>query len=379
VSATIRFVGGVNRPKLVTLVDSAGGERRQLVKSGSDDLRQDAVMQQFFGLLNAFLRDSRPAAARALRINTYKVVPFSPTAGLLEWVDNTVPLSEYLVGGNVLTRSACGRHLGSAFVAATNAYVEAHRAHPRDLRRLRPAFDRVTALPPVLHHFFLEHFREPGAWFQARTAFARSVAVGSMAGHVIGLGDRHGGNILLDLASAEVVHIDLGIAFEQGRFLPTPELVPFRMTRNVVDGMGVTGVEGVARRCCEHALRVIRANRAPILTVLEVFLHDPLYKWALTATAANRRQLGADGGGGGGEGEAGGGAEEAGAAPAAAAGLAGNADAERTLLRIKQKIEGREGGESGARGVEGQVQFLLAEAQDPDNLCRMYVGWGAYL
>lgn len=37
-----------------------------------------------------------------------------------------------------------------------------------------------------------------------------------MAGYVLGLGDRHGGNILLGTASAECVHIDLGIAFEQG-------------------------------------------------------------------------------------------------------------------------------------------------------------------
>ena len=60
-------------------------------------------------------------------------------------------------------------------------------------------------------------------------------------GYIIGLGDRHSHNILLDRKTAEVVHIDLGIAFEQGRFLNTPELVPFRLTSNIVDGMGATG------------------------------------------------------------------------------------------------------------------------------------------
>lgn len=29
----------------------------------------------------------------------------------------------------------------------------------------------------------------------------------------------------------------------QGRFLATPELVPFRLTRDVVDGMGINGTE----------------------------------------------------------------------------------------------------------------------------------------
>lgn len=35
---------------------------------------------------------------------------------------------------------------------------------------------------------------------------------------------------------------------------------------------------------------MLRANKESILTVIEVFIHDPLYKWALTTTAANRRQ-----------------------------------------------------------------------------------------
>lgn len=54
----------------------------------------------------------------------------------------------------------------------------------------------------------------------------------------------------------QVVHIDLGIAFEQGMFLNTPERVPFRLTANVVDGMGAAGTEGPFRRCCETTLEV---------------------------------------------------------------------------------------------------------------------------
>lgn len=115
-----------------------------------------------------------------------------------------------------------------------------------------------------------------GTWFERRLAYTRSMAVNSMAGHIIGLGDRHlqvggqlgweggGGvevgsngwrgeyrmhrsfpnrrqhtapaslrvaarqtrilplhcpphpqNILLDTHTADAVHIDLGIAFEQ--------------------------------------------------------------------------------------------------------------------------------------------------------------------
>jgi len=67
-------------------------------------------------------------------------------------------------------------------------------------------------------------------------------------GYILGLGDRHVQNILIDCQTAQLVHIDLGVAFEQGRILPTPETVPFRLTRDVTDGMGIAGVEGVFRR-----------------------------------------------------------------------------------------------------------------------------------
>ena len=39
--------------------------------------------------------------------------------------------------------------------------------------------------------------------------------------------------------------------FGKGEFLPTPEKVPFRLTRNMVDAMGLSGVEGVFRSVCE--------------------------------------------------------------------------------------------------------------------------------
>jgi ataxia telangiectasia mutated family protein len=40
-----------------------------------------------------------------------------------------------------------------------------------------------------------------------------------------------------------------GIAFEKGLALTTPERVPFRLTRDVVDGMGVLGIHGTFLRC----------------------------------------------------------------------------------------------------------------------------------
>lgn len=65
----------------------------------------------------------------------------------------------------------------------------------------------------------------------------------SVIGYVIGLGDRHLSNILIDLETGEVVHIDYNMCFEKAKTLRVPERVPFRMTQNIEDALGVTGVE----------------------------------------------------------------------------------------------------------------------------------------
>ena len=115
-----------------------------------------------------------------------------------------------------------------------------------------------------------------------------------MVGWMLGIGDRHCSNILIDQITGELVHIDFGIVFEdvsgghvdsnllircQGQRLRIPEKVPFRLTNDIVDGFGITGVDGTYRRCSEHTLRVLRTSSELIMTVLEVFKHDPLYAW----------------------------------------------------------------------------------------------------
>lgn len=73
-----------------------------------------------------------------------------------------------------------------------------------------------------------------------------------MIGYVIGLGDRHLDNVLVDFDSGEMVHIDYNVCFEKGMQLRVPEKVPFRLTQNLSTALGLTGVEGLFRHACEH-------------------------------------------------------------------------------------------------------------------------------
>lgn len=138
--------------------------------------------------------------------------------------------------------------------------------------------------------------------YKRRLSFARSLAASSVVGYIAGIGDRHPQNVLLDCATADVVHIDFGVAFEQvgvrpgnalaldrhscvclqGRLLPTPELIPFRLTRDLVAALGVGGLAGPFARSAEAAMDILRSHASALLVLVEVFLHDPLYDWALS-------------------------------------------------------------------------------------------------
>lgn len=74
---------------------------------------------------------------------------------------------------------------------------------------------RKEKFRPVFRHFFTEYHKTPISWYAMRLNYTRSVATTSIVGHILGIGDRHSGNILVDTRTGEVVHIDFGFAFEQ--------------------------------------------------------------------------------------------------------------------------------------------------------------------
>mgnify|MGYP003685144865 CR=1 FL=1 len=357
--AEFSTAGGVNLPKIIQCFGSDGTVYKQLVK-GRDDGRQDAALQEVFSLINALLHRDPETRRRALHLRTYRIVPLAPTAALLQWVDNSIPLMAYLTG----TKGAHERYRPGDLKTA-DARRMMQEAHNREVKQQKglhraQAFEQVMdQLRPVLHFFFLERWPQPSAWFERRLTYTRSLAVSSMAGFIVGLGDRHSSNILLDNETAELIHIDLGIAFDQGSLLRIPECVPFRLTRDLVDGLGVCGVEGPMRGSAEHTMRVLRANAEALLAILQLVVHNPLYKWSQEEKQMQDRQL----------------VENRSRHELSDY----NPEAERALSRVQLKLEGREVGRHECLSVEGQVWQLIDQARDPANLSRMFEGWAAWL
>ena len=96
-----------------------------------------------------------------------------------------------------------------------------------------------------LHKVLWLKSRNSEVWLDRRTTYTRSTAVMSMVGYLLGLGDRHPSNLMLDRYSGKLLHIDFGDCFEASMNREKfPEKVPFRLTRMMERAMEVSGIEG---------------------------------------------------------------------------------------------------------------------------------------
>ncbi|CAK1361774.1 unnamed protein product [Cercospora beticola] len=357
VDQTVSIMSGLSAPKMLKLQATDGKWYRELYKSGDDDLRQDAIMEQVFDEVSSMLRNHKATRQRDLKLRTYKVIPLSSGSGIIEFVPNSMPINDFLSPAHK-TYYPKDMAPHKAREAVARAYANGQGSTTDRVA----AFQKVCAnLNPVMRHFFLERFDDPDEWFTKRTAYSRTTASISILGHIIGLGDRHCSNILLDEQTGEVVHIDLGVAFEAGRVLPIPELVPFRLTRDIVDGMGSTGVEGVFRRCCEFTLDAVREDKDSIMTLLNVLRYDPLHNWTISPLRAKRMQ-------------------DAQSEVSRRNGTVANSskrkeqeagEADRALSIVEKKL-------SKTLSTAAAVNELIQQATDEKHLAVLFAGWAAY-
>lgn len=305
-------------------------------------------MEQVFAEVSKMLQNHKATRQRSINIRTYMVLPLTAHTGIIEFVPHSIPLADFLVPAHNryhpedLKSDSIRKKIGEA------------AQHSKDTRY--KVYKEMTAsFQPVLRHFFFERFDDPDDWFKRRLAYTRSTAAISILGWILGLGDRHTQNVLLDEKSGEVVHIDLGVAFETGRILPIPEVVPFRLTRDIVDGFGITKTEGVFRRSCEFTLEALRTETDNIMTLLNVLRYDPLYSWTLSPLRAKRIQEAQDN------------SEDGLETPGSKKLDDGAGEADRALSVVEKKL-------SKTLSVAATVNELIQQATDERNLAVLFAG-----
>jgi hypothetical protein len=319
ISQSVQMIHSKTAPKKLVFIGSDGNSRPFLLKA-HEDLRLDKLIMELFGSINLLFASHKGVRDYKYKLQRYSVTPVSTRSGLIQWIEAPSLCSFY----RSWFQSSNGRRIVERLYKETCVVVcpdpaetdkEKHNCNPplpnqtidlfyqllwakiRSLpmrglqaakyaqiarpssentlkyRREFPAFvyeevvERLMSVSPhelIAHQLWFDSLESMDYYLRTRE-FIRSCAAISMVGYVIGLGDRHPDNILLDSKTGRVTHIDYNICFEIGQRLSIAERVPFRLTQSMIHAFGFAGLEGGFKRSCERVLNLMKEFKSIIL------------------------------------------------------------------------------------------------------------------
>ncbi|XP_053322155.1 DNA-dependent protein kinase catalytic subunit [Spea bombifrons] len=284
----VKVMQSIRRPKRIIIRGNDEREYPFLVKGG-EDLRQDQRIEQLFSIMNIILSQDAACSQRHMQLKTYQVIPMTTRIGLIEWLENTCTLKEFIF--NAMSEDEeknCNRPQQHY-----NAWLDKRDKHgtPRQhidtyIKYKRSAtvtsFREREALVPgdLLRRAFVKMSATPEAFVALRSHFARSHALLCISHWILGIGDRHLSNFMINMETGGMVGIDFGHAFGTAtQFLPVPELMPFRLTRQIVNLMLPMKETGLFDSVMVHALRAYRTNPDLLISTMDVFIKEPSLDW----------------------------------------------------------------------------------------------------
>ncbi|XP_048223408.1 DNA-dependent protein kinase catalytic subunit [Perognathus longimembris pacificus] len=288
----VSVMASLRKPKRLVVRGHDAREHPLLVKGG-EDLRQDQRVQQLCQVMNGVLARDAACSQRSLRLHTYRVVPMTSRLGVIEWIENTVTLKELL-----LTSMSPGER--AAYTSGpkapifeykdwltkmsgkhdVGAYMQVFRSANRTetVTAFRKRESQVPA--DLLRRAFVRMSTGPEAFLALRSHFASSHALLCVSHWLLGIGDRHLNNFMVATDTGGVIGIDFGHAFGSAtQFLPVPELMPFRLTRQFLSLMSPMKETGLLYGVMVHALRAFRADADLLTNTMDVFVKEPSFDW----------------------------------------------------------------------------------------------------
>ena len=273
---TLSIFNTKQHPRKMTMIGTDDKEYMFLLK-GHEDLRQDERVMQLFDLVNIIFAKDNATANKKLFIDTYTIFPISHNAGLIGWVRNCDTLHQLIKDQRMKTSTI-----------PSIEHKKIYKSYPKfesglfltKVEIFKEALNETegTELKTVIW----EKSKNCETWLNRRTNYSRSLAVMSIVGYILGLGDRHPSNLMMSRKNGKIIHIDFGDCFEvtmkREKF---PEKVPFRLTRMLIKALEVSGIDGIFRLVCIQIMELLRKKKDSLLAILGSFIHDPIISFRL--------------------------------------------------------------------------------------------------
>ena len=308
------ILSSIRKPKKIKIFGNNEKSYDYLVKGG-EDLRLDQRIQEVFKVMNEILIKNSNCAKKKLKLNTFVVVPITQKLGIIEWISDTQSLYKVIkysmenLIDEYTTQYQSTLNIDSLDKPPEKKVWELHKS-PQYLARIEwynkkfpkitnilqqsfgalliqnneeiiRSFRKIENMMPsyVLQKSLMHYLLTPEEILAQRISFIRNYAAICISGYILGIGDRHLDNFLINVNNSEIVAIDFGVAFGQGLNQLIPELVPYRLTRQLCNVLSPFGIKGIIRQTMIDVLSAYKFGKDYILDYCEVFVKEPLLEW----------------------------------------------------------------------------------------------------
>lgn len=271
VALECRVMSSMARPKVITVIGSDGQTYKLLLKyeSGWEDLTKESRFIDYANFVNKILNNNPDTKKKNLQLKTYSITPITKKSGIIEWIDDTATIK------SIVESKSREKNNFVDFTTLVNDYGKG-----TDKKIENVVIDKWDIIykrsGSVLWSYFEDRFCNANFNLDARVNFINSYSLWCIVGYIIGLGDRHLDNIMIHTKTGECSHVDFEWIFEKGKYLPVKEIVPFRLTKNILDVFGTLKEECLFLKTWEIVLKAISQNRESIMGFFSMFTKDPV-------------------------------------------------------------------------------------------------------
>lgn len=277
----LTVIGSLRKPKCMSFFCSDGKIRKILLKTG-EDLRADSRILNFNQLTNNLIKNNRYYfEINPSQLKIFNVLPLGHKIGIIEWIESstlkevlesTIPISETPAMGyrkhflSQISPDMTAAHL-SLFSHDTDTVISEYDKEVKTFGQDR------------LKQEFMSSHDTAESYYNFKKRFEVDYAIQCALGYILGIGDRHLDNILITKSSKQIFNIDFNCCFNSGVHLKVPELMPFRLTPNLINLMLPFGVIGNFKATMSSILQLIFEHNWLYMDYLSIYVKEPIDNW----------------------------------------------------------------------------------------------------
>ena len=201
----------------------------------------------------------------SMSLKRYLIVPIAPVIILAEWLNDCISFSSVIE-----EQSKKDLIYQDEYDTIINNNTNPPSINKGSLFNEDEKFN-------ILYNYYQYKFFNPNLWYNSKKKYIISSAIWSMTQFLVGLGDRHPGNIMFNTKDGEVVHIDFGYVALKGLSLGVPEIVDFRLTFNLLKNLGLFEENGLFNYICVKVLKIFKEYYKTLSARIEYYQFDPLF------------------------------------------------------------------------------------------------------